>query len=716
MSSGAEQRTTASKPRTVSPFENAPILPPPSSRTTSPRRRPLHERSNSRSNQIPAPTIRVVEDAEEPSSDIYSKSPFPSRPSQILPPRKRPGYAFEGRGARVSDSTFVAHAVAKIEANNALVPKPLQPKKGPRQSTSTNNSDTDTVVGVPFSPSFSPSSSRFSQVSTAPSSVFPEETGLEILQEEASPPRQSTIRAVPPSTSSSDEPSDGHALTPRASAISFASTASSDSLPHPEDHREPDSFDKASPASQDREDTPSSGSDTSKQASSSPNVEVHRPVPRASSESIQFSDSSYTSERPRSSSQPAPSIHAARHVILDNGVRLSYPVVRPPSVSGLWAESRPLPKNPSRMNPRTSVINQWSSQLSTIPSESERASRSIERQSQSIDERSHSTGGFAQDGRSNVPRRRQTISSISSSDNDNGSSHNSNKTESSAVVPLPLFSPITKQPSEERTSDELQDTIAPLQSPPLRTKRSFLKRRDSDSRSSSSRPSSAQSDFSTFIANNIPAWARVYYQRGENIPASYTESTDSLRLPTSNSGRTNTPSETHFPMNIYRPRNRPHQRISQPDSISISEAPEEQQRYAVGPPRRPMSEIFTPRLQKDRRSTARLSAWKAPSLDESLGTLFFSRQNRQILLFCLGFLFPFAWMIAAFLPLPPDPLSTVEATPSQLELERQLTKLVEDRSYQKAMWWRNLNRIMAAVGTLLIGVIIALAILASRMS
>jgi hypothetical protein len=39
----------------------------------------------------------------------------------------------------------------------------------------------------------------------------------------------------------------------------------------------------------------------------------------------------------------------------------------------------------------------------------------------------------------------------------------------------------------------------------------------------------------------------------------------------------------------------------------------------------------------------------------------------------------------------------------------------DDKAFQKATWWRNLNRVMSGVGTLLIGVIVALAILASRM-
>lgn len=67
-------------------------------------------------------------------------------------------------------------------------------------------------------------------------------------------------------------------------------------------------------------------------------------------------------------------------------------------------------------------------------------------------------------------------------------------------------------------------------------------------------------------------------------------------------------------------------------------------------------------------------------------------------------------MLAAFLPLPPDPEKLQEPTPSQMDLERHFARELgplDDRSYQKAMWWRNLNRIMSAIGTLLIGVIVS---------
>ena len=76
----------------------------------------------------------------------------------------------------------------------------------------------------------------------------------------------------------------------------------------------------------------------------------------------------------------------------------------------------------------------------------------------------------------------------------------------------------------------------------------------------------------------------------------------------------------------------------------ISDAPIEQDIYVIGP-RRNISSPFTPRLGRDKRSNARLSAWRAPSFNEPFGGLFFSRQNRQILLFCLGFIFPFGKLV-----------------------------------------------------------------------
>lgn len=247
-----------------------------------------------------------------------------------------------------------------------------------------------------------------------------------------------------------------------------------------------------------------------------------------------------------------------------------------------------------------------------------------------------------------------------------------------------------------------------------------------------SRPGSSQSNVSSFFSSNIPTWAKVYYRRGERISvvaAPESDSSGSIRLGTAHSGRSHTPSESHFPLSIYRPRNRPRTRLSHTDTISLADdaqsidggvyeggvymVEERGQMYALSP-------WSTPHLRTDPRGQLRYSAWNAPSLDADVHQTLFGRQNRQILLFCIGFLFPPAWMIAAFLPLPLDPNHVITPTPSQADdIEQQFAQAVapaDDKAFQKATWWRNLNRVMAGVGTLLVGVIIALAVLAAKLS
>lgn len=510
MSASASRPSSTSDNQVSHPLRRAPTFSPPSSRTVSPVRSPLHERSSSHSNQYAGPTIRIVEEDHE--SNVYSKNPFPSQPSHVLPPRKVPGYAFERRGSRVSDT------VAKIEASqrssHALDPKPLKIKKA-RHSTATNTSDASTVVAS----SFSPLSSRFSQDSTALSTPTPEssfwaEKEFEVLEEPPSSPQRSTIRAVSPSTaapsssSSAEALIDAHALTPRASAASLASTASAEtSTQSNANHSRHSSNVAFSPAlAQGHKHTSSSGSNRPKQASSH-STAAQRPTSKASLHSFAYTDYSSNSERPRSASQPIPVTYEAHTAPVAPGVRYNYPIVRAPSASSLWASSQEqLPTISSRMNNRGTQVHQWSSQLSTIASESERDSRSLARASHSFSARSQSQDDYPSNGRSVIPRRRQTVGSVSSSDN-----MSTNATESSVAVPLPLFSPITGPSNDDRNSEseERHDTITPLQSPPLRMKTSFIRRWDSDSRSpSSSRPTSAQSDLSTFVANTIPAWAR----------------------------------------------------------------------------------------------------------------------------------------------------------------------------------------------------------------
>lgn len=722
MSSDPSTHRRASSQSSLS-LAKAPKFSPPTStsRNASPIRKPLHDRSNSQTNSFSGPTIRIVED---PGSPIYQKFPIPSEPSQILPPpRHAPGYGFERPGSRVSSGSQVASTIAKFESHKGpVLPLPLQRKKGLRNSVSTSTSDADTLVAS----SITPSSLRFSQGSTPPSSPPPDakafEKGLAVLEEEVTHPAlRPTIRAVPPSSSGADS-LEGRALTPQDSGTPFASTSP---VALPSSPGDDGSSVNVKPLRTGHRYQSSTGSEK-RRPSYSRDADNCQPVLKAkpSTDSFAFSDISYTSIEPAiytiPSSQPSPTLHEARTGTFASGTRINYPVVRAPSATSSRAETQHIPNFANRMQDR-SLVHQWSSQLSTIASMSERDSRSIGRVSRSFS-RSQSQDSYTGNGRSNFPRRRgQTVGSAhTSSDNVSSEGH----TEFSAV-PLPLFSPMSNPSMEEKDHHEEEhlDTISPLPtSVPLRMKNSgYLKRHNSDASTTESRPGSAQSDISNFIQNTIPAWARVYYRRGERIsmgaPAS--ESSDSLRLGTSNSGRTNTPSEGNFPLSIYRPRNRPRRRGSHGDEMSLADDAQSLSGsvYVLGPHMHPMSGYSTPHLRTDRRTGMRYSMWAAPSLDADVNTTLFGRQNRQILLFCLGFIFPFAWMIASFLPLPLDP-SQADAR-SQTDLEQQFTRNIgatDDKAFQKANWWRNLNRVMAGIGTLLIGVIIALAILASRMA
>ncbi|KAK0952429.1 hypothetical protein LTR91_024410 [Friedmanniomyces endolithicus] len=135
-----------------------------------------------------------------------------------------------------------------------------------------------------------------------------------------------------------------------------------------------------------------------------------------------------------------------------------------------------------------------------------------------------------------------------------------------------------------------------------------------------------------------------------------------------------------------------------------------------------------PHLTPSKRHSLRISAWRPPSFVESLDTLIHSRCNRQILLFALGFICPLLWMLGAALPLPRKPSGATDAEKqvgggSEEDVQMAMMKHEagdaekrwrEEKEWLKARWWRTLNRIMSLVGLLVIGAVIALAVVATR--
>lgn len=129
-----------------------------------------------------------------------------------------------------------------------------------------------------------------------------------------------------------------------------------------------------------------------------------------------------------------------------------------------------------------------------------------------------------------------------------------------------------------------------------------------------------------------------------------------------------------------------------------------------------------PTLIPNARLARSLTAWRVPSIDEPFPKEIWGAGNRQIVCFCLGFLLPPLWMIAAFLPLPTCHwrdereeewgIGEVEAekgAEGRVEVQQQWS-WEDERRWLKANWWRNLNRIMSVVGVGILGAIVSISL------
>ncbi|KAK3302115.1 uncharacterized protein B0T15DRAFT_404370 [Chaetomium strumarium] len=371
---------------------------------------------------------------------------------------------------------------------------------------------------------------------------------------------------------------------------------------------------------------------------------------------------------------------------------------------------------------------QWSSQLSTVMSESEGGS-----------DPARSVSPLSSEGAGHHRRRSSTgwVSSMHSRQMPSISSSIALQLDEAAAASGsdPLDRP---RPSHSRgglpgirlvrDQDEHGDGLADLEHRPSQTGLSTLFLH-----------SGASSRANSFTST-VPAWARVYYGSGERRflgrrPSFLTvsESSDS-RPPSSGFLGSESPNSDNFnfPQAIFSPRRRAREvqpaadQRPAPDhaSMEISPAPSPAQ-----PPqdhrvfrslREKTSSIWSPHLQPDRRAS-RYSVWDPPSVNWSADSGILGKRNIQVILFILGFVLPLAWMVAAVLPLPPNPkLRMLDVENSQGRFGsphpafRYQQQLLDELRYESARWWRNLNRGMSVVGLLIIGAIIALAVVGVR--
>ncbi|KAL1871591.1 hypothetical protein VTK73DRAFT_1981 [Phialemonium thermophilum] len=433
---------------------------------------------------------------------------------------------------------------------------------------------------------------------------------------------------------------------------------------------------------------------------------------------------------------------------VEQGAQDSWEALQPFPGSSTTRRSRSATTNiatPQRLPMIESHPHQWSSQLSTVLSESEAESEAAH--SRSVSYASTGTGNVQGQGhmrRSSAgwassmhSRQLPSISSslagaqleeVSSVEDTSASASRSESLER----PQRTYSRTGNWGSRTvRDQDEHGDGLADLQQMAQRPSRlalsTFFNHSDSSGRNLHS---SASSRANSFNSATIPAWAKVYYGSGERrfLAAPSISTTDAADSRPSSSAFhiSGSPSAEHFPLSIYSPRRRANhvnpptgQRpFSNSGSMDITGVPPTEDYGVFRSLRKKTSSIWSPHLRVDRRAS-RYSIWEPPSVTWSADSGLLGKRNAQVLLFTVGFVFPFAWMIAAFLPLPENAKQQMlerEHDQSQFGAVDSLhqVQLFDEARYESARWWRTVNRFMSIVGLLIIGAVAALVVIGLR--
>lgn len=323
-----------------------------------------------------------------------------------------------------------------------------------------------------------------------------------------------------------------------------------------------------------------------------------------------------------------------------------------------WAASGSSPNSssthlaPPRIQMIPSTPHQWSSQLSTVMSESEAGSspsgsRSVSMASPPGSGRRSSRGW----GSSTHSRQMLSISSSLAAEMEQSSHSRSHSRTDSLERPAAAYARGNGGPSMRMVhdQDEHGDGLTDLQQINQRPSRTGLSSFFSSSTSLERINSSASSRANSFSSASIPAWAKLYYGSGER------RYLGAPSISTSESGsragsifRGGSPANDHFPLNIYSSRKRA--REVQPagqrpfsDSASMDIAPyqphEGYQQISRGMKKK-TSSIWSPHLRMDRRAS-RYSIWEPPSVNWSAESGMWGRRNIQVVMFIAGFVFPF---------------------------------------------------------------------------
>ncbi|KAL4926496.1 putative serine-rich protein [Aspergillus undulatus] len=688
------------------------------STNSSPRRRALHERTSSQTNEgSPPASVRAVSDKypEQEERHVYTATPYPTKPEQVLPPRPGKGHDF------IPDSRF--HVDEGPSTSTGTYSTDIS---GTAESSLIDHSIADWDISSTFDAANTPPQLWEDDPSSSKTS-FPDS---ELLEHERSGARQGsgsaatysdeestlpqnppTIKTVPPDSASRQASSSGNSpvstTSPNIVPIGPPSSPNCVSL-----DTSSLNFVRIGPSS--NQDSASRSNSVSSLNSLGTVIRYADAAPWTHGSSSEFGPSrsqSFRSSPPyqppsmgsnstrrsvrshsrsatsSSGSGPRPEIQQA---ILENGVFIQYPTIRAPSSSGSRVDSAQNSSSGDNLNQPTGDYSsgRHRSHLSTVPSQWS----------------AESDSGFA----SPMGGNSRTMS----------------------LEPSPPPAALTRQRLtsssvwmvNESEDDEFLDSVASL--PPRPTNPGVPLSNSSSSRSSSVRSNQRPGTSSSFVANILPTWARMYYTAEEeagNSTLALVEENNrpaSALPPTSNSNviqrfasvvsrarastletQTTSEKEKQPASDLRDPRSH---WVKQPEpSVTRSGSSLHRLRHS-----------WSPHLFPDRRVVApKSSVWRAPSLDSRTEPIL-GRRNIQVWSFCLGFICPLTWLIASFLPLPPKPEMMMEENRGpelEVTLKARLYDL-ERRRHLNARWWRNLNRWMNPLGLVIVAIIITLAV------
>lgn len=679
------------------------------------RRRALQERSSAHTNErSPTRSLRMVTEQED--ADIYTATPFPTKPEQILLPL--PG---KGQQEYISDTGFNYSDTPGTSTSIWSSPSFSHGADSSQRAHSIGDSwDVSSTVDTGHSPPQMweddplssksslpeiPSGSKAADYASGGSDAEYSDDDMLVL-----PTATPTIKAVvsepptsPKSAHEQEEPVMRYS-SPNVEPIGAPSSpnfvtldnSSSNFLPPGTSHSESDprsnSLSSYGTVVRHAGVAPWIFTASSEQLSSrSPSFHSSPPLrPMASLQSMPRRASGSRSRSATSSSRSLRSVSDIQAAI-DSGVPIQFPRIR-------------------------------------APSSSSRADTSMS------SERDFTPGPAS--GRWNPHLSR--VSSVWSGDEVPGmSSTQEDATEPAAPEPALLSRNKTTSSVwlvRESSDDERLDSL-----PNLPTRSNVSNSLSSGSkRSNSMRSIMHPGTSSSNVFHILPTWAKIYY-RGDAFGLNSTLSIFDASRPSS--ARPGTGNSSVFnlmptPLNIPRPRSpeRPRspqrpaspQRPRSPERVRFAQrriesdprdprahwVPDPEPEYidVVGNPRHRLRHSWSPHLYTDRRTIQHsASAWTCPSMDTTTEPLF-GRRNIQVYSFCLGFIFPLAWMIASFLPLPPKPKFGPEMMEADddvaMEIESQLLSL-QQRRYHNARWWRNLNRWMISLGVVIVVIIVS---------